>query len=623
MKSNWEKKIVSPAEVMTKIRPGMSIFIGSGMAEPRTLVKYLTESYDGNLQDLDLIQLVSLGNTVSFDERNAGKYRLKTFYPGPRASEAITAGLADMIPSRCYHIPRLFKSKAIPVDVALIQITPPDDAGYSSLGAGIDVVRYAIENASLVVGEICDDIPWTYGDTLVHMEDIDCLINSTCSPFYLGRWKTDDVADKIAANIAATIEDGSCLSFSVGPLFEALVKHLASRRHLGIHTPFFTDSLMDLVKIGAVTNRHKAFHRGKSLTSLALGTRDLMKWLDRNPLVEFQPVDIVMDPQNIGMNEKHTAIMPARKLDITGNAILKMGVGNVNAGTGAIQELFAGSSLSHKGKTIIALPSRNREGEPNILTSLEGIPYQFSSREFPDLVVTEHGRASLTGRTMRERAQALIDIAHPDDRAELIHKAKHAGVLYSDQICIAETGHLYPDDIACSHCFTGDLLVQFRAIKPSDEDNMRRLFYRFSDRAVYSRYHRLVKTMPHTKMQEYVNVDYRTIMSIVGLVAEGGIERIIAEARYVKLTDHSYADTACFVDESYQGKGIATFLLNLLAQFAKESGIESFTADILTSNKPMLRIINDKIGIPAKGTMIDGVYEITIPLKGLNTENRP
>lgn len=623
MKANWQSRIVSPAEAMAKVRPGMSIFIGSGMAEPQTLVRCLTDCHDENLQDLDLIQLVSLGDTVSFDRRNSRKYRLKTFYPGPRASDAVLNGLADMIPSRCSHIPRLFKSKAIPVDIAFVQITPPDETGYSSLGPGIDVARHALESASVVIGEINDAMPWSFGDTLIHADELDCLVQSADPPFCLPRWPTDELFDRIAANLAATIEDGSCISFSVGPLFESLARHLAARKHLGVHTPFFTDSLMDLVRAGAVTNRHKSFQRGKSLAALAIGTPALMKWLDLNPLVEFQPIDVVMNPQNIGQNEKYTAIMPARKLDITGNAVLQIGVGNLSAGTGAIQELFEGASISRRGRTVLALPSRNRRGEPNILPSLEGIPYQFSNKESPDMVVTEHGRASLTGRTVRERAQALIDIAHPDDRVSLISRAKQAGILYSDQIFIAGTGHLYPSELACSHCFAGGLFVQFRAIKPSDEDNMRRLFYRFSGRAVYSRYHRLVRTMPHTKMQEYVNIDYGQTMSIVGLIEEEGIERIIAEARYAKVADQPHADTACFVDEHYQGKGIATRLLSILAEAARARGIECFTADILTSNRPMLKIINEKIGMPVRGMMIDGVYEVVIPLQGIQKELRP
>jgi RimJ/RimL family protein N-acetyltransferase len=239
-------------------------------------------------------------------------------------------------------------------------------------------------------------------------------------------------------------------------------------------------------------------------------------------------------------------------------------------------------------------------------------PNQFTNRESLDLIITEYGIASMIGRTVRERAQALIEIAHPDDRASLVQKAKAANILYADQIYLEESGHLYPDRIACTHTFKDTLTVHFRAIKPSDEEEMRRLFYRFSDRAVFYRYFTPLKVMPHAKMQEYVNVDYRHRMSIVGLIEEGGIERLIAEGRYVLNKDRSFADTAFVVDEKHQGLGIAKFILTTLIAFAREHGIRGFTADVLADNKGMIKVY-EKSGYPIKAIVEFGVYHLTIP----------
>ena len=611
--SHWKDKLVTPDRVLAAIEPGMSIFIGTGMAEPRTLVKHLMASTAGNLQDLEMIQLVSLGDTVSIDERYSKKYRLKTFFSGWIASSAITAGRVDLIPSRFSRIPWLFKSGAIRIDAAFVQITPFHETGFASLGAGVDVARQAMEQASIVVGEINDRIPRTLGDTLVHVSDFDYLVESTEAPLYILRWPVSDVHDRIAAHIASIVEDGSCISFSIGPIYESLGKHLARKRRLGVHTPFFTDALMDLVRAGAVSNRRKGFYRGKSLASYALGTPELMQWLDRNPLVEFQPLDVVANPGNIGLNDRFTAILPARKADLTGNIALHVGMGNMTAGPGAVQELFAGAAISRGGRTLFALTSRNLAGRSNILISIEDYPNQFSNRESLDVVVTEYGAAFLTGRTVRERAQALIDIAHPDDRAELVQQAKEAKLLYHDQIYFPESGRLYPDKIATTRTFKGNLAVRFRAIKPSDEDEMRRLFYRFSDQAVYYRYFSPIKTMPHGKMQEYVNVDYRKTMSVVGVIEEAGTERVIAEGRYVRLKDRPYADLAFVVDEAYQGRGIASFLLDMLIRIAREQGgIEGFTADILADNKAMMKVL-EKGPYPVQAMLSSGCYEITIP----------
>ncbi len=607
----WKDKIVSPAEILAKIEPGMSIFLGTGMAEPRTLVKHLMASNQGNLQDLELIQLVSLGDAVAIDERYARKFRLKTFFSGWIAGDAISEGRVDLIPSRFSRIPWLFKTGAIHIDVAFIQITPPGEAGYANL-VGVDVERQAMETARIVVGEINSQVPRTMGDTVVHVDDFDFFVEATEPPLYLSRFPLEDVYLKIAANVASVVEDGSCISYGIGPLYEALGKTLATKKHLGVHSPFFTDALMDLVKSGAVTNRRKGIFRGKSSVSYVLGTKELMEWLDLNPLVEFQPEDVIMDPKMIGSNDRMTALLPARKVDLTGNVALHTGKGNVTAGPGNVQELFMGAALSKNGRTIFALPSRNRKGEPNILVSIDKFPFQFTNRESMDLVVTEYGVAYLMGRTLRERAQALIEIAHPDDREELVRQAKEAKMLYADQIYFADSGYLYPDKVACSHKFKDDLNVRFRAIKPSDEDEMRRLFYRFSDQAVYYRYFSPIKTMPHRKMQEYVNVDYRCVMSIVAVVEDSGVEKIIAEARYARSQNRPSADTAFIVDESYQGKGIASYLFDLLIRVAREEGIGGFSADVLADNKAMLKVY-EKAPFPVKAVLSGGVYKLSIP----------
>jgi acyl-CoA hydrolase/GNAT superfamily N-acetyltransferase len=607
----WKDKIVSPENILEKIEPGMSIFLGTGMAEPRTLVKRLMASKQSNLQDLELIQLVSLGDTVAIDERYARKFRLKTFFSGWIASDAISEGRVDLIPSRFSRIPWLFKTGAINIDVAFIQISPPDDNGYANL-VGVDVERQAMESAKLVIGEISPKVPRTMGDTMVHVDEFDYFIETEDTPLYLGRWRVKDIYLKIAANVASVVEDGSCISYGIGPLYEALGITLAAKKHLGVHSPFFTDALMDLVKSGAVTNRRKGVFRGKSSVSYVLCTEELMKWLDRNSLVEFQPEDVIMDPKTIGLNDNMTALLPARKVDLTGNVALHVGKGNVTAGPGNVQELFMGAALSRNGRTIFALPSRNLKGQPNILLSVDKFPFQFTNRESMDLVVTEYGVAHLMGKTMRQRAQALIEIAHPDDRAELVRQAKEAKMLYADQIFFASSGHLYPQKVARTHKFKDGLTIHFRAIKPSDEDEMRQLFYRFSDQAVYYRYFSPIKTMPHNKMQEYVNVDYRYAMSIVGVVEEAGVEKIIAEARYVRLNNESRADTAFVVDENYQSRGIASYLFDLLIRIAREEGIIEFAADVLADNKSMLKVY-EKAPFPIKAVFSDGVYKLTIP----------
>ena len=328
---NWEEMVIPPQEALAKIEPGMKIFVGTGVAEPRTLVKHLMASDLPNLQDLELIQLVSLGDAITVKELQAQKFRLKTFFSGWVASEAITQGYVDLITSRFSRVPQLIRSQLLPIDAAFIQITPPDEAGYCSLGTAVDVASQAMEQASLVIGEINTRIPRTYGDTFVSLTEFDYLVKSEDAPITFKRWPFDDVYDQVAANVASVIEDGSCICFSIGPIYEALAKHLVNKQNLGVHTPFFTDALMELVKSGAVTNRKKESYKGKSLTSYAFGTCELMSWLDRNPLVEFQGIDTVFHPVQIGRNPNFIVVIPARKVDLTGRIAMHTGTGNVAA----------------------------------------------------------------------------------------------------------------------------------------------------------------------------------------------------------------------------------------------------------------------------------------------------
>jgi acyl-CoA hydrolase len=587
--TNWEDRVVSPGEALAHVKPGMTIFLGSGVAEPRTLMKTLIDSGLSNTNDLELIQLTSHSDVFSLKKLDWQKYRLKTFFSTWVSTEAVIAGSVDLIPARFSQIPRIIKSKRLPIDVAFIQITPPNEDGYCSLGMAVDVAREAMEQASVAVGEINAQIPFTFGDTIVPVSDFDLL-----------------------TNIAQLIEDGDCISFFTGSLFEALGRHLVHKRHLGIHSPYFTDALMDLVRSGAVSNYRKAVFRGKSVVSYALGTPELMAWLDHNPLVEFQSIGQVFDPTQIGRNPNFVVVEQARNVDLLGRMAFSAGKRDIISGPGQAADLFTGAEISRGGRSVMGLPSRNSKGDPNIVVMLRNLRNQFHMRESIDTVVTEYGIANLKWRTIRERAQALIDVAHPDDRQKLVEQAKEKRILFSDQIFLSESAHLYPMEIATEHVFKDGLKVRFRAIKPSDEEAMRRLFYRFSNTAVYRRFLFPISTMPHDKLQGYVNVDYRQVMSVVALAGEPDQEAIVAEARYAKDDQSAYGEVAFIVDEKYQGRGIATYLYKMLIRLAKERGLKGFTAEVLQANKEMMSVF-EKGHLPIDARLQDGLYRLTIP----------
>ena len=611
-RENWQSALVAPETVIGKIRPGMSIFLSTAVAEPRTMVRHLMTSATRSLEDLELIQLVSVGDAVSPQTLQTLNFRLKTFFAGWVADTAIQEGRVDLIPSRFVKIRQIFESLLRPVDVAIVQVTPPNEAGFCSLGIAVDVAREALEQSTIRVGEINTQIPRTLGDTFLKADEFDFLVQSTEPPIYFERWEVDEVWDQVAQNVASLIEDGSCLAFSIGPLYEALAPRLTDKRHLGIHSPIFTDSLMDLMEIGAVTNRRKENFRGKALTSYAFGTKKLMQWLDNNPLVEFQRVSRVFNPIVIGSNPRFVTVVAARKVDLRGRIGLYTGKGNVVAGPAEVMDFLTGAELSDGGRSIFALTSRDLNGSPNIMLSLADWPNQFGAVESVGAVVTEYGIAYLEGRTLRERAQALIDIAHPDDRAALVQAAKDHKILYRDQIFIAASASLYPADIKATQTVKEDLSIRYRAIRPSDEEGMRTLFYRLPDEAVYSRYLQSIRSMPHQKIQEYVNVDWNQVVSIVGLAGEEGKGRIIAEARFIRIPGRSQAEVVFVVDEQYQRLGIASFMYRMLVRLAKERGIKGFSAEVLFSNNGMMKVFR-KGDLPVEAHLESGVYHLEIP----------
>lgn len=613
-KVQWSSLVVTPEQAGGKLKPGMSIYLGSGAAEPRTMVRYLMDSGARHIEDLELIQVLSFGEAISPKALRSKNFRLKTFFSGWAANAAISEGLIDFIPCHFKRIPALIRNELVTVDAAIVQITPPDDAGFCSFGAAVDEAREAMAKARVSIGEINPSMPFTFGDTLIELSAFDYLVQAQAPPIYFERWLVDPVLDRIAQQAADLIEDGSCLAFSIGPFFEALSKNLVGKRHLGIHSPFFTDALMDLMCSGSVSNQMKETFRGKALSSYAVGTEDLFQWLDRNPLIEFQRIDTVSDPLRTGRNPRVVDVLLASKADLYGRVSLDAGDEILAFGLAQIIDFYNAADISDGGRTLFALPSRDPSGKSNILLSIADETYQFSLFDSVRTVITEYGAAFLEGHTVRERAQLLIEIAHPDDRGELIEQAKANHIIYQDQIYLAESAHLYPAEIDITHTFRGVGKVTVRPIKPSDEEGMRRLFYRFSSEAVYSRYFHSVRSMPHSKMQAYVNVDWTKVMSMVVLKGHKNDSSIIAEGRYIRIENTTTAEVVFVVDENHQKSGIATYLYQLLVKIARERGISEFVADVLFSNAAMMKVFH-KGKLPVHACLNGGIYHLTIPLQ--------
>jgi acyl-CoA hydrolase/GNAT superfamily N-acetyltransferase len=616
MGNSWKKLVVPVKHALKPIKPGMSIFLGSGLAEPKTLLNALMRSDHSNTKDLELIQLNSHSDILSLKNLNLNKYRLKTFFGGWVASEAVEAGSIDLIPARQSQIPRIFASPQVSIDAVFIQISPPNSSGYCSLGIAVDVAREAMEKASVVIGEIQPELPFTLGDTLVSIKEFDSLVEADQPLVYSNRPPVSDIMGKVAGNIASTISNGDCISFHTGTsLFEALCGELAGKRNLGIHTPYFTDALMDLMKTGAVSNYKKSAFRGKSITSYALGTQDLITWLNLNPLVEFQSIAELCNPALIATIANFNAVFHAKKVDLFGRITFHIGKGSLTSGPGIAADIITGAEMSRGGRTIFGLPSRDTDGNSNVVGLLANQQNQFHMRESISTVATEYGVANLKWRSIREKAQALIEIAHPDDRKDLVALAKGHKIVFQDQIFVSSDETAHPMETMAEHIFKNNLKISFRLIRPSDEEAMRRLFYRFSDETIYRRFFYPLTTMPHDKMQEYVNIDHNQTVSIVAIAGEIEQENIVAEARFECDDTIGFGDMGIVVDERFHNQGIGSCLYAMLVKMAQERGLQGLKAQVLQENKNVMGMLH-KGGFPIKSKLADGVYSIEIPFKG-------
>lgn len=615
VEKEYKQRLISTDDLIKIIKPGNRIFLSSGAAIPSQSVTAIINSDNPNTQDLELVHLLTLGEHLSKDSDRNLNYRLKTFNIGESISREFNQGRVDFIPANLMEIPLLLKSGAVGIDMAIVTVSPPDNNGYMSLGIAVDVSNIAVQKAPVVVAEVNPSMPVTYGETLIHMNQVHHIIESG-RPMLERTWKMWDAQqEKIGWHISNLIEDGSTVVLHVGRMFDAIASYLKTKRNLGIYTNVISDWVIDLVESGAVPYSRSRFRGGQITTSYCYGSKELYDYVNRNPIVEFYPIARLVNPSVIQRMPNVVSIMNVKKIDLSGESVIFHSGDNLLTGYESKFIFAMGAAMAKRGKTIIALRSVDTEGKSNIVLSHEKEKEHVrATLGIARYIVTEYGIANLFGKSIRERVLSLIDIAHPDHRDFLLEEAKRLGYVYKDQIYVVQNVKNYPVELETVKTFKDGLEVRFRPIKPSDEDMMRRLFYQFSDESKYLRYFVRVSTMPHREMQKYVNIDYIDVVSIVGLITRNRQEEIIAEGRYAYYPQEKTYEMAFIVDEDFQGKGIATFMAEYLIKIAKERGLKTVCANVLPENKKMLMVF-DKIKTKHTSKFSEGVVSLEFNLK--------
>jgi acyl-CoA hydrolase/GNAT superfamily N-acetyltransferase len=602
-RQRYADKLRSADEALKVVRSGQHIFVGSGAAAPQFLVERLT-ARSAQLHAAQIIHIMTLGIAPYALPPERESFRHNAFFVGPNVRDAVAAGEADYTPIFLSEVPRLFRSGRVPIDVALIQVTPPDAHGFCSLGVSVDIVKPAVECARLVIAEINPRMPRTLGDSFIAADAIDAMVEHDAPLPEVTHPPPDDVSRAIGRWVGSLVEDGATLQVGIGSIPDAILESLADKHDLGLHTEMLSDGTLSLIESGVINNARKTLHRDKIIASFVMGTQRLYDFVDDNPLVELHPNDYVNDPFIVAQNERMVAINAAIEVDLTGQ-VCSDSLGHLfYSGIGGQVDFIRGAARSKGGRPVIALPSTAEGGTiSRIVSQLKPGAGVVTSRGDVHYVVTEYGVADLYGRSARQRAMALIGIAHPDYRHDLLAFAKERRyVLVEEEIPPAGAG-AYPHDLETTFALTSGETVLVRPIKPADDDLWLEFFYSLSEDAIYHRFFQPLKRMPRREAQHFVVVDYRDRMALVAVLRQEEREQIIAVARYERDPATNLAECAFAVQDQWQGRRLGKFLLEYLIRIAIINGIEGFTALVMADNRRMLHLFQ------GAGYVIRSTYE--------------
>jgi len=425
----YQSRITTAEEAVKIIKSGMRIFLTGNVSVPQKALAALVECAS-DLHDVEICQALTIGPADYVNPGMEEHLRVNTLFISHNVRKAVQEGRADFTPVLLSEFPLLFKRGILPLDVAIIHVSPPDEHGFCSLGVEVGLTKSPAESAKVIIAEVNQQMPRTLGDSFIHVSRLHHIIpvNYPIPEMVMAAEGNLDVVEKIAGFIAELIPDGATMQLGIGAIPDAVLKYLRNKKDLGVHSELFSDGVIDLVNEGVLTNARKTLHPGKIIAGFMLGTRDLYNWADDNPLIEFHRTEYVNDPFVIAQNERMVAINSAIEVDLTGQVCADSIGPKLYSGVGGQLDFIYGASRSKGGVPIIALPSTTtlRDGTP--VTRIAGMLQLgagvVTSRNHVRYVVTEYGVADLYGKTIRQRAQQLIHVAHPDFRVDLEKQAR-------------------------------------------------------------------------------------------------------------------------------------------------------------------------------------------------------
>ena len=427
--NTYKSRVVPPQDAVKAIKSGNRIFLTGNVSVPQKVLAALVE-YAPQLQNVEICQALTVGSADYVDPAMEGHLRVNSIFISANIRKAVHEGRADFTPVLLSEFPLLFKRGLLPLDAALIHVSPPDEHGFCSLGVEVGLTKTAAESAKIIIAEVNEQMPRTLGDSFIHVSRLNYIVpvDYPIPELPMGGGEPSEVVEKIAGFIADLIPDGATMQLGIGAIPDAVLKFLFDKKDLGIHTELFSDGVIDLVNAGVLTNAQKTLHPGKIVAGFMLGTKQLYDWADDNPLIELHRTEYVNDPFVIAQNERMVAINSAIEVDLTGQVCADSIGPKLYSGVGGQLDFVYGASRSKGGVPIIALPSTNTMRDGTVLSKIAPLLKYgagvVTTRNHVRFIVTEYGVADLYGKTIRDRAGQLINIAHPDFREELRKQAQ-------------------------------------------------------------------------------------------------------------------------------------------------------------------------------------------------------
>ncbi len=605
------------------LKSGNRIFIGSNAAVPNALVNDLIDHHGRTLNDIEVVHILTLGENRWAQREYQDIFKLNALFLGDSTREAVHEGYADYTPCFLSEIPSLFRDKTLPIDVALISVSPPDPHGFCSLGVSVDVVHAAARGAHRVIAQINDRMPFTMGDSFIHMNEIDAYIEVSEPLPELQPSGPDPVADQIGEYVSLLIDDGATLQMGIGKVPDAVLRGLHQHRNLGIHTEMFSDGVIELLQKGIINNSKKSIHRHKVVSSFCIGTRTLYDFVHKHPHIDFHPSEYVNNPAVIAQNEKMVSINSAIEVDLTGQVVADSVGYRFFSGIGGQVDFIRGAAMSPGGRPIIALPSTARKGAVSrivpFITEGSGV---VTSRGDVHYVVTEYGIATLRGKSIRERALELIQVAHPNFRDQLLERVREQYWVpqYAKRkpTLVPELGRVEIKKIRLADGQT----YYMRPLHSSDERRLQEFFYSHNAETLMLRYRHQPKQMSREKAYSLVNVDQSRDLALCITERHGPMEEIHAVGRYFLLEQENLAEVAFVVRETKRCTGMAKALLGQMIEVAQKRGIGEMLAYVRRDNLAMLHIFENYNFIRGVADSPDEVV-LTIKLASATVESQP